>query len=72
VRAGQRTHHGRIGNIAIVHLVFPFLGFSQTIETQLKSDVRNARPLQHHADNPADVTVPDDNDGLLDHSAQRL
>src|SRR5262249_53946392 len=72
VRDGWRTHYGRIGDIAIVHLVLPFLGFIQTIETQLKSDIRNARPLQHHADDPADVTVPDDNDVLMEHSAQRL
>src|SRR5262249_6749889 len=72
VHDDHSTHHGRIGDIAIVHLVLPFLSFSQTIETQLKSDVRHARPLQHHADDPADVTVPDDNDVLMEHSAQRL
>src|SRR5262249_59559507 len=62
VRYGQRAHQSRIGDISIVHLVLPFLGVGETIETELESEVGNIRLLQNHAYDPADVTVPDDND----------
>src|SRR5262249_33171331 len=70
-RYRQRAHHGRIGDISVVHLVLPFLGVGQTIETDFESEVRNIRLLQNHANDPSDVTVPDDDD-IMDRLAQGL
>src|SRR5262245_62566246 len=68
----QLIHHGRAGNVAEVRLALLLLCLADAVETALESDVRNVRPLQHHADDPAHMTVPNDNDVIMDRLTQRL